>query len=67
MHNFEYQSSVNNSEKSDSGFSCQCGQFSVAYVAETDERTNVSCGCGCDTTDDVKDEQVYMNEKGVST
>ena len=50
-------------EANDSGFSCQCGQFSVAYVAETDERTNLSCGCGADTVYDAKDEQVYINEE----
>ena len=54
-------------EANDSGFSCQCGQFSVAYVAETDERTNLSCGCGCDTVSDIKAEQTDINEKGVST
>ena len=62
MHNYEYQSS----ETSNSGFNCQCGQFSVAYVAKGDERTNLSCGCGCDTADDAKDEQVYINEETIT-
>ena len=60
--NYEYQSS----ETDNSGFSCQCGQFSVAYVAETDERTSVSCGCGTDTVSDAKDEQVYINEETIT-
>ena len=62
MHNFEYQSS----ETSNSGFSCQCGQFSTAYIAETDERTSVSCGCGTDTVSDSKAEQTDINEETIT-
>ena len=61
--NYEYQSS----EKSNSGFTCQCGEFSVTYIGSASKRTNLSCGCGTDTVSDSKAEQTDINEKGVST